>query len=1692
MRDGVRKSWLLVTLMLFGTLIVLPAEEVDAAEIVITDAVQVVDGGPINERMATMVADSEGNVHIVWSRNTQHLYYTMLDPRAEVLIDVTQISNPGQHRAWHPATAIDSEDRIHVTWVDKANQHAIKYTVIDPAEDDMDGSSADDATISLVDDFTVSQRNQNRDWPAIDVDSEDNAHIVWEDAYDPLDKFYQQPQIYYSMIQIDFQTRDAITAIDDSMLTPIIGHKGHPDVAVDADDFVQVVWDDTRGGKVEMVVPIDTSGSMYSEWADVCTVFYGGSFSGGTSFRGLKPMLEDANITVYETIYAILGYGIPSAGQSGDCATAYSTGGSGSQGPRATHLGQNPSDNSGGIRKLQNFVFNGGSITGNSGEDWGPAANWACLSWVDAQGNMGSAANPPTGADHRWNPNATKIVIPISDEGPRNGHPAQQADDTASINEAHDSCVNSGVVPVPMEGSSWGGGGTDVQSHMLDLAQCPNGVVNSNSRICPGSTTRNTDAGGHVYQFPASGSSAQQMQLLVEAMVYLATNNSREIYLSVLDPYALLDRPSPGWSLGDPATSSNSGRYTEDLGPSMDSQGYGHLVVVNDTRVTLDDAFSMHPSVAVDTKGNTHVAWMDGRGYGFEKEVNYEVYYTRLRLRGVADWNGVPGGLPTFGIKQIVDTNISYKEGPNNIPQGNYYQPSSYMPEILTDSRDNVHIVWLDNSNTSQGETIMYTRLNHTNDDFPAGDGIPLNSIASSVIDGWQVTPVTTWSSNKLGPNTGRAPELSQPPAFSNDLGSGAHIAWSDTNKCNDEGNSNTYTLCYVHVLTGQVDVILDEGETYYHEIEPGEQTIYNITVNNTTPGPADLVADTFSLNLSGVPLNWTATAFFSENHTAIFSETPVFLRGGEMVRIYLRIRAPSIYQADQDELAAIVLSAVSHKDPAIRSDLLTLTLMDVKHLIQLDTSHYQSDVEQGQTAIFSITITNNGNVYDTFQFYDPTSVAGQREWLLPFGWGIQFPLSVSLDPGQSVTKNLEVSIPTTQEPGTFVLYVKGWSTGDSGSHSVEEGTLDILELWVNVSIRSTGNIVFEIFDTSEYVLPGDCAEYTIDVIKHFAPGYLIFSTPGGPDERPEEIPEHIWRQDNWVIDLDFKNAPGGNEIAEDDPRHWDIIDKAYEVEVQVCAPTNASAGLGPAVTIKAHLQGASRVSDSVILSTNVKHVYDLDAAVPEDEATLDPGERWILPVTVENLGNGPDRYDMRVGSITDSDGFAQPWIIDIPRGTLIELQRGDMQMVEVLVEVPERVAAGEYTVEIDIFSEEAFGGTRLRDTITLDITVNEFHDMRFELDPYVESPVKTTAPGRTVRFILNVTNNGNVPDTATVHNHTKKGDVWDENPGMNTLSNWNIRWALVEDFNTEFPSERECVVLKPGDLAPEHGCWVAADGTWTFPRMAAYETIQVAAIIEIAPDATLANREIGVKLISEFGGQSDGGDADETGPWADSCTIDNDGDGFADNVMPCDTNEQILSIRLRAPDLIILEALVSEDRLQASVGDMIPVNVKIINDGNVHATDIHIILCVDQDEKDIRRNGCAEENVVYRQVIGALMPPGEGGVSEDEVPVITLLYPVTAGSHKVTVVVDPDNNIVEKSEDNNYQDLTNDLSSQNGVIDVAVEVMAQWSVPTIIIGATIGLIGVATLVMISRRKEALDRVAEQSSLMGNDDEMRF
>ena len=198
-------------------------------------------------------------------------------------------------------------------------------------------------------------------------------------------------------------------------------------------------------------------------------------------------------------------------------------------------------------------------------------------------------------------------------------------------------------------------------------------------------------------------------------------------------------------------------------------------------------------------------------------------------------------------------------------------------------------------------------------------------------------------------------------------------------------------------------------------------------------------------------------------------------------------------------------------------------------------------------------------------------------------------------------------------------------------------------------------------------------------------------------------------------------------------------------------------------------------------------------------------------------------------------------------------------------------------------------------------------------------------------------------------------------------------------------------------------------------------------------------------------------------------------------------TPTNLLTLRLRAPNLEIKE-IIYPPQMSAEVGETIPIGIILQNTGNVHATDIEIVLCEYDSEndpdiiKEIKENGCEEDRIVMRQVVGALLAPD---ASEEAKEIeLYLLYPVTAGSHGVYVVVDPTNQIVEANERDNVEAIRGDLESSSPFFDVAGEVVSKTALPFAVIVLTIALLGVVYLVGKGRRDEVQKRLAEQSSLM--------
>ena len=454
----------------------------------------------------TGVIDDLGRVHLVWVENTTlpTLQYALISTTGidNVLIASTLVGENDTLAVSSPAIVIDSDRRAHIVWA--ITDIAILYALLDPSMDDQDGDPGDITNMTLAS-HTVADGIGTRNTPDIAIDSYDGAHVVWVDNYDPLGLYFGTPLIYYAMLTYD-SSGNFDVQINNTIVTTALGFKGSPAVSMGANNTVIVVWEDTRGSLVEYVGLLDTSGSMTSEWKDMCAVFYGGNLTSGEYFQGVKPLLESASITVLETLYALSGQ-MHHASVHKNCEEGYFAGGNSTEGPRSSHLGQNSTDNSGGIRNLDAVVYNGTSLTiptdwGYYSEMWGPGSTWACQSWRDSSGM--TPGDPATIEDHQWNPNATKLIIPVSDEGPYGGFPSQTAEDYQSINEAHDACVRAGIIPIAIAGVDYELDETEVRSHMMDLAQCPSPTTGTHARSCDDSAVSTTDAGGDMFLYPTN------------------------------------------------------------------------------------------------------------------------------------------------------------------------------------------------------------------------------------------------------------------------------------------------------------------------------------------------------------------------------------------------------------------------------------------------------------------------------------------------------------------------------------------------------------------------------------------------------------------------------------------------------------------------------------------------------------------------------------------------------------------------------------------------------------------------------------------------------------------------------------------------------------------------------------------------------------------------------------------------------------------------------------------------------------------------------------------------------------------------------------------------------------------------------------------------------------------------------------
>ena len=176
-----------------------------------------------------IAVDSSNNLHVVWydqRDGNAEIYYKNRTSATGWSDDVRLTDDSAD--SYNPDIVRDSSNSLHVVWEDERDGNKEVYYKNYTSS----GGWSNDTRL------TVDTSNSND--PRIVRDSGNNLHIVWYDDRDGNDEIYYKNHTSGAGWNSDVKvTNDADTS-------------AYPDIAVDSDDDVHVVWHDDRDGNYEV------------------------------------------------------------------------------------------------------------------------------------------------------------------------------------------------------------------------------------------------------------------------------------------------------------------------------------------------------------------------------------------------------------------------------------------------------------------------------------------------------------------------------------------------------------------------------------------------------------------------------------------------------------------------------------------------------------------------------------------------------------------------------------------------------------------------------------------------------------------------------------------------------------------------------------------------------------------------------------------------------------------------------------------------------------------------------------------------------------------------------------------------------------------------------------------------------------------------------------------------------------------------------------------------------------------------------------------------------------------------------------------------------------------------------------------------------------------------------------------------
>ncbi|MCA9981229.1 MAG: hypothetical protein KDD89_10350, partial [Anaerolineales bacterium] len=579
-------------------------------------------------------------------------------------------------------------------------------------------------------------------------------------------------------------------------------------------------------------------------------------------------------------------------------------------------------------------------------------------------------------------------------------------------------------------------------------------------------------------------------------------------------------------------------------------------------------------------------------------------------------------------------------------------------------------------------QTLVYTHQLTNTGDGPDSFGL---SVTAQLPEPWAVTLVPTQTGSLLPGQSIPVTVTVQVPADA--LSGTVHQAVVTAVSAYDPTVTDTVTDTTTVLPTYG---LLIEPAAAERVVPPGALATYTHTVRHLGN-----YSDTITIDTAGFGPAWVVSP------TRVTLDLPPF--GTDILAVSLDVPTGTTGLTH-----TMFITATSGVSTAVQATAVNTTTVQTVLGVILQPDRALS-VLAGQTAVYSHTLTNSGNVADSFALASNSS-QGWVVTVVPTATGM-------LAPNQTMPVTVTVAVPAGTAVGTIdTALITATSQLDTAVTDTVTDTTTVID-----DVVGAGVILQP--DRASLILPGQTAVYN----------HTLTNVGDSTDS----------------FDLTFTSSEGWQVNITPNSSGPLAPNETLNVTVAVISPPNVTVGTVDTTVITATSSNDTAVSDTATDTTRIigqTGGADVDIS-PNNSASSLPDQTVFYYHMVRNDGDANDTFDL---SAVSSEG----WPVSLSH-TSVSLAPNGQQQIEVQVTVPATATVG--TVDVTTVTARSTADSNVSDTATNTTTVTDNVVVDLSLEP---DNAADGTPGQAVLYNHTLTNLGNQTDTFSLATISSNGWV--------------------------------------------------------------------------------------------------------------------------------------------------------------------------------------------------------------------------------------------------------------------------------------------------------------------------------------------